>query len=367
MLSAILEGCKGLKSLVLESNNIKSERAITLVADLLTNNNKMTVISLEGNQIGDVKANILYKAMKSSQLHQLCLSATGITLPNLVVSKKATRNLTHLDLSGGNSSNSRWCWNGNYYSRNVIKTPGAKLIATYLERNPALIELNLQANRINSSAGKLIAASLKKNTNLQQLIMRYNRLTDKCIPAFEDALKHNTTLLSLDLSKNNIKVETGRKNLIRSIMCDPMSLEAVANSNHTFNLIMNEGSCNNTSTFGADLCNINSLDKSEGVKIRYKVVLTLFAMNPDLFSPQTFLGVPLELMPCLLEIAQQEIGYDGFGEGVVGEANKKRYGVDPTLNRLYAVIKGWNTPLLFNVSSIRCVTHTNIYLSMYLH
>ena len=78
-------------------------------------------------------------------------------------------------------------------------------------------------------------------------------------------------------------------------------------------------------------------------------------MNPDLFSPQTFLGVPLELMPCLLEIAQQEIGYDGFGEGVVGEANKKRYGVDPTLNRLYAVIKGWNTPLLFNVSFIHCV------------
>jgi hypothetical protein len=100
--------------------------------------------------------------------------------------------------------------------------------------------------------------------------------------------------------------------------------------------------------------NINALD-NEGRKIRYKVVLALFTINKDLFNPRTFDDVPLELMPYLLEIVQQDVGYRGFGKGVVKSTNKHRAnGLDPTLNRLYAVVTGWNTPLLVLVS--KCTT-----------
>ena len=227
--------------------------------------------------------------------------------------------------------------------------------------------MNLSGNYIPTAGGILIAKALRKNTTLQHLNLKWNKLTDKCIPAFEKALKRNTTLLSLNLSRNEgIRVVSGRKKLLWSIICDPTNLKTVANSNHTLNLVMTDRAYRNNITFEEELRNINSLGKStEGGKIRYKVVLTLFAMNPDLFSPQTFLGVPLELMPRLLETAQQEIGYDGFSVGVVGEANKKRNGVDPTLNRLYGVIKGWNTPLLFNVSFIGVISDATMPICLH--
>ena len=241
-----------------------------------------------------------------------------------------------------------------------------------MRRNPALIELNLSGNNITSSAVRFLAASLKCNSTLQHLYLSRNSLTNKCIPSFDDALKKNTTLLSLDLSDNKIKV-TGRKELIQSIICDTTSLEAVANSNHTLKLIMTNGKYKNDITREDELRNINTLRKktegikdstlfdtseTEGQKIRYKVVLALFSMNTDLFSPTNFENLPLELMPRLLEIAHHEIGYNGYGEGSVrygqgvtwSTEKKRKDGIDPYLNRVYEVVTGWNTPLLFNVS-----------------
>ena len=58
-------------------------------------------------------------------------------------------------------------------------------------------------------------------------------------------------------------------------------------------------------------------------------------------------------MPKLLELIQQEIGYDGVGQGVVPDCymTKKRgkYDPDPSLKRLYETIMAWpSLPLLFN-------------------
>ena len=92
---------------------------------------------------------------------------------------------------------------------------------------------------------------------------------------------------------------------------------------------------------------INALG-SEGQKIRYKVVLALFTMNEDLFNPRSFANVPLELIPRLLELVQQEVGYNGFGKGVFERTNKRRSGEDPTLDRVYQTITEWpSLPLLF--------------------
>jgi hypothetical protein len=61
---------------------------------------------------------------------------------------------------------------------------------------------------------------------------------------------------------------------------------------------------------------INALNVSEAKKIRLKVVLALNHVNEDLYD-SSCVDVPLEMMPYLLEMLQQGIGYDGFGRDVV--------------------------------------------------
>jgi len=160
-----------------------------------------------------------------------------------------------------------------------------------------------------------------------------------------DALKNNRTLLSLDLGDCNIKIVTGRKVLIHSALCDTTSLAAIVDSNHVCQLTVSSGKSTymNYRTQEDEMKNINALAlEDEGMKIRYKVVLALFTINTDLFDPRGFDDVPLELMPRLLEIAQQDLGHDGFGLEI-----RKWCGRNPALSRIYEVMMGWNTPLLF--------------------
>ena len=91
---------------------------------------------------------------------------------------------------------------------------------------------------------------------------------------------------------------------------------------------------------------INALE-NEGEKIRYKVVLALCVLNKDLYDPRSFNDIPLELMPKLLELLQQEVGCKGFGEGIVKSVRKRN-----TINRLsnlYEAIHQWPAfPSLFS-------------------
>ena len=96
-------------------------------------------------------------------------------------------------------------------------------------------------------------------------------------------------------------------------------------------------------------------------------------MNTDLYNPRSFDSIPLELMPCLLEMLQQRIGYNGFGKGIAPKdmpnMDKKKsssWGIwNPltrqreyafskeekdveSLSRLYEVITSWQSlPQLF--------------------
>ena len=151
--------------------------------------------------------------------------------------------------------------------------------------------------------------------------------------------------MSLDLGDCNIKIVTGRKVLIHSALCDTTSLQAIVDSNHVCQLTVSTGKLtyDNYSTKEDEMKNINALAlEDEGKKIRYKVVLALFTTNPNLFNPRGFDDVPLELMPRLLEIAQQDLGHDGFGLEI-----RKWCGRNPALSRIFEVMMGWNTPLLF--------------------
>ena len=205
--------------------------------------------------------------------------------------------------------------------------------------------------------------ALMKNTNLNQLDLSGNYFNDKSVSTWSELLKSNRTLTTLNLTGNKIKAgvgrrwtwsrETGyvrndnrknsRKDLVLDTMCDSTTLKSIVDSNHVCQLFLAKNNNGVSETHERDLRNINALE-NEGAKIRYKVVLSMFKLNTDLFDPRSFEDVPLELIPRLFELVQQEIGYDGFGAGLV--QSRKRYNKDPTLSRLHQVFTSWNIPLL---------------------
>ena len=356
VLSALLDGCNKLQGLALEENGIRSEDGIALVAKFLSKKTALTEFSLRGNAIGNDNAKALGEALKkNTQLRSICLGSNDLDLPSILGSNEVTEHLTYIDLS------SDWWIGIKDWSRrpadfvceagNKLKMPGVKLLAKYMKRNPALTELNLNGCGIPSKAAKILLPALKKNTTLQHLGLAYNSFNNNSVSSFVDALQNNTTLLTLDLRGNNIQVETGRKALLRGALCDTSSLESIATSNHVCAVTMTNRQIKNKVTNEVEFRNINTLDVSEGEKIRLKVVFAMFTLETDLFSPKNFEDLDLELMPRLLEIAQKELGFKNYGKGVV--KRKGRAGaVDPTLNRIYEVVMGWNTPLLFIVSYV---------------
>jgi hypothetical protein len=260
---------------------------------------------------------------------------------------KINASLTHVDLS----------------DNDIRRVPSMKLIAKYLSSNPSLIELNLSNNGVPSKPASLMIESLKKNTTLQHLSLRRNSISDKSTPAFIDALQNNTTLLTLDLQLNNLKVKTGRKPILMA-MCDTSSLDSIVNnSNHTCSVLLSDKNYgmstleNKRARYWQDpskwvnlpfveMGKINALE-NEGEKIRYKVVLALTVMNKELYNPRYFEEVPLELMPKLFELVQQEIGCNNFGTGITGSTKKEN--TINRLNKVYETIKQWPSfPELFS-------------------
>ena len=201
----------------------------------------------------------------------------------------------------------------------------------------------------NKSAEGLCTA-LKRNTNLVHLDLKDNKFNDRSVPFFADALRNNSTLLTLNMSSNNIKM-SGRKELITRALCDPTSLQAIVGSNHTCLVTLNSGNNGNRLTYEDGFRNINALEK-EGQKIRYKVIAGLFTLETIAFKPRDFQNIPLELMPRLLELVQQEMGYNGCGEEVwKAKAKKRKRNDSQCLTRVYGVVHGWSMlPSLFAVS-----------------
>ena len=177
-LKAMLNGCKKLKSLIIDGNLIHG-LSLRVVADFLTVTTELTVFSMSnyrsavstrwGNNIilGADDSKALSRALKANtSLRQLCLGRNGLSLPSFR-SKSVIKNLTHLDLSG-----------------NDMRAPGAKVVAQFLSHNRTLTELNLANNQIPSTAASALGAALKRNTTLEHLDLSSNSFTDKCVPAF---------------------------------------------------------------------------------------------------------------------------------------------------------------------------------------
>jgi len=334
----ILEGSKGINSLVVNDNAFDKE-GLALVTNFLWRKNEVSEFSMAGAGIGEekegkTKARILRDALeKNTTLEQICLGSNHLGFDDRVLSIvvsgiKGSSSLIHVDLSGNK----------------IRRMPSMKLVAKFLSKNTSLLDLNMSFNGLPVKCATILMDALKKNTTLQRLSLMGNNVGDTHVPPIVDMLKNNVTLRSLDLSDNNLRVKTGRRDLLKAL-CDTTSLDSIANnSNHTCSVII--AGRNYGGTYEEELTNINKLE-NEGEKIRYKVVLALCVLNKDLYDPRFFDDVPLELMHKLLELVQQEIGCKGYGKGIV-KSVKKRSKIN-RLSNLYEAIHQWPAfPSLFS-------------------
>jgi Ran GTPase-activating protein (RanGAP) involved in mRNA processing and transport len=81
---------------------------------------------------------------------------------------------------------------------------GTNVIASALETNSTLHNLNLNENDFGLAGAAALAHVLRTNSCLQELALSQNFLTDACIEPFADALCENSTLRILNLALNDI-------------------------------------------------------------------------------------------------------------------------------------------------------------------
>ena len=337
ILTPVLNGCKKLNGLDLSGNEF-GPKSLALIAKFLSSHRNITILNIGTNVFDDESVKALNKAVeKNKTLEELCLASTYSDSTNMTLSTEFQRSLVlndklmNIDLS-----------------RNELEASGAKYISRHLKKNPPLSILSLVGCSLPNKSAEGLCNALKRNTNLAHLDLKGNKFTEKAVPFFVDALRNNSTVLSLDISSNNIKM-SGRAELIRGALCDSTSLQTIAELNHTCQVRLNCGNNGNRITYEDGFRNINSLE-NEGQKIRYKVIASLFTLETIKFDPLHFQSMPLELMPHLLELVQQEMGYGKYGREV-WKAPIRAKGTNPRLTRVYEVMHGWSMlPSLFAVS-----------------
>eukprot|EP00984_Skeletonema_dohrnii_P004626 scaffold1634_cov118-Skeletonema_dohrnii-CCMP3373.AAC.24 len=376
----ILAACKSCDSLKIGHEDFDKE-SVALVAIFIGKKNSLTSFSLTGAAIDNDNKKLLTDALvKNKIIESLSLQSNKLQLPGIIRNtKKITKSLsrlTRLDLS-----------------HNSLPLTGAKLMASFVESAECkLITLIMSNNHLTTKGVNVLLPALKKNTTLQELDLSRNWLTDQCVPVVVDMLRNNSTLLTFDLtgnkslktvekrgirrwryvegrfgldeSRSTPHVDGGRAKIVKSALFDTTSLDSIAASNHTCALSMTGH--NHNDSFEESIRKINALDASEGIKIRYKLVLALNHVNTDLYNPRSFDSIPLELIPCLLEILQQRIGYNRFGKDIAPKTmpnlDASRRAWNPltqetenasskdveSLSRLHEVITSWQSlPLLF--------------------
>ncbi|KAL9178574.1 hypothetical protein ACHAXT_001912 [Thalassiosira profunda] len=376
-LDKLLASVKKCETFEIGHKSMDSE-SVASIAKFVGKKNALTFFSLAGARLDKENKKTLEASLaKNKTIESLCLSSNGLALPgifhNTKKSIKSMSKLTYLDLSF-----------------NSLPVQGAKAVAKFLEHADCSLEtLILSNNHLTTKGANHILPALKANESLEELDLSCNWLSDAVAPAVVDLLRNNSTLLSLDLTgnkslKSNKKErrrwrhgqlvttrpaqERGKADIVKGALFDTTSLEAIANSNHTCAVYLSGQ--NKRGQYDETMRKINELDVAEGVKIRYKVVLALTEVNKELYDPLSFNDVPLELMPYLITLVQQELGCNGFGRAVLPQSKMRssrgkttwvrgtdpnrpwagttKIIADPTLSCIYEVIMGWQSlPLLF--------------------
>ena len=105
----------------------------------------------------------------------------------LATTLETNTTLTNLNLSGNN-----------------VGPSGAESLATALKTNTSLSNLNFSGNNLGPAGAESLATALKTNTTLTNLNMSVNNLGPGGAESLATVLKTNTTLTNLDLSGNNL-------------------------------------------------------------------------------------------------------------------------------------------------------------------
>lgn len=159
---------------------------------LLTNCSNIVKLNINNSAIEQNGASMVGDWLGSNpKLQKLNLSYSYILYLNNIASGLQTNtNLCELDISF-----------------NYISPSSYNLLAQILQNNATLQLLNLSSNEIEDDGALQLAKGLTSNTSLQYLYLHDNDITNEGTVALAEALKTNKTLTKLNLAINKIRDE----------------------------------------------------------------------------------------------------------------------------------------------------------------
>jgi hypothetical protein len=338
-LKKILFACKDCDSLDIGHSDFTVE-GVAMVAGFLGKKTALTSFALAGAPLDKESNKLFAKSLaKNKSIEKLAFRSNDFKLPYLLDgADKAVsmRRLTHLELA-----------------LNSLPIQAVRKMVEFFEDvESQLVSLTLSKNRLSTKAVKALLPAIKSHTSLQHLDLSNNWLTDDVAPAVIDLLRGNSDLLTLDL-RGNKSLRYGKAQIVRGGLHETTSLSTIADSNHICDVKLSNSNVSVSNIpYGDIIRKINALGVNDSRKIRLKVILAIKNTKPELYDLRNFAeDVPLELMPRLLELVQQDYKYGREREDIqlVYKSKRQRYSVNSKgpLNMIYELVTSWNTPLLF--------------------
>lgn len=157
----------------------------------------VSVIELRGSTLGHQGAMHLASALRGHPgLTHLGIARNGLD------SSAAVAIIEALDRAPLRTLDLEW----NSLDNTVAAALARKLVAEGCE----LLAVSLERNDIRWEGGEYLATALETNKSLRNLDLAFNRCANRGASAFGRALKKNNTLLTLNLNGNDIALEGGR-------------------------------------------------------------------------------------------------------------------------------------------------------------
>ncbi|XP_072894401.1 NACHT, LRR and PYD domains-containing protein 3-like [Hemitrygon akajei] len=213
--------CK-IQKLWLNHVGITDSGAEDLISALSTNRS-LTVLDLSGNELGDSGVKLVSVALRNPEckIQKLGLREVSLTdsgAEDLASSLSTNRSLTELDLSrnelGGSGVKLVSAALGNAECKIQkldlddvgLGDAGAEYLASTLNTNRSLTELNLNENKLGDSGVKLVSAALRNpECKIQTLQLWGVGLTDSGAEDLVSVLSMNRSLTRLNLGWNSLK------------------------------------------------------------------------------------------------------------------------------------------------------------------
>ncbi|KAL7548857.1 hypothetical protein ACHAWF_012123 [Thalassiosira exigua] len=219
----------------------------------------------------------------------------GFELLRSIVTAGASK-LKYLDLGG-----------------NMISTEGSALLSDFLATNPILNHLAMESNMLDDDDGAMIAA----------------------------ALKHNSNLRYLDLCDSHLMTEQGEVLLHKVEVLDPESLNSVACSNHTCEIVSDR------------VLSVNDRKIEPGRVRSCKIYNLLSRRNEHCLNVLHFDDIPVEILPEMLRSIHKHSKHDLTDH----ERYMGRVGYIHPLSLVYEVLRRWDKAMyiygtLVRVSSV---------------